>query len=63
MTTEWTTLVQAETLASALGEADLVILDCRFSLADPDAGERAWRASHRPIFSRSSRPYRIAVLT
>ena len=48
MTTEWTTLVQAETLASALGEADLVILDCRFSLADPDAGERAWRASHIP---------------
>ena len=48
MTTEWTTLVQAETLASALGEADLVILDCRFSLADPDAGERAWHISHIP---------------
>ena len=48
MTTEWTTLVQAETLASALGDADLVILDCRFSLSDPDAGERAWRASHIP---------------
>ena len=48
MTTEWTTLVQAETLASALGDADLVILDCRFSLSDPDAGERAWHASHIP---------------
>ncbi len=48
MTNAWTTLVQAEALASALGDADLVVLDCRFSLADPDAGERAWRASHVP---------------
>ncbi len=48
MTGAWTTLVQAEALASALNDADLVVLDCRFSLADPDAGERAWRASHIP---------------
>jgi len=48
MTTGWTTLVQAEVLAAALGGSDLAVLDCRFSLADPDAGERAWRASHVP---------------
>lgn len=48
MTGAWTTLVQAEALASALSDADLVVLDCRFSLADPDAGERAWHASHIP---------------
>lgn len=48
MTNAWTTLVQVEALAPALGDADLVVLDCRFSLADPDAGERAWRASHVP---------------
>jgi len=48
MTCAWTTLVQAEALAPSLGDADLVVLDCRFSLADPDAGERAWRASHIP---------------
>ena len=48
MTHAWTTLVQAEALASALGDADLVVIDCRASLADPDAGERAWRASHIP---------------
>mgnify|MGYP001235137679 CR=1 FL=1 len=48
MTGAWTTLVQAEALASALNDADLVVLDCRFSLADPEAGERAWRASHIP---------------
>lgn len=44
----WTTLVQAETLAVALGRADLAILDCRFSLASPDAGEAAWRQGHLP---------------
>lgn len=48
MTSGWTTLVQAEALAPSLGDADLAVLDCRFSLADPDAGERAWRTSHIP---------------
>ena len=41
MTDAWTTLVQAEALASALNDADLVVLDCRFSLADPEAVKAA----------------------
>ena len=44
----WTTLVQAETLAVALGRPDLVIVDCRFSLLDPSAGEHAYLTSHLP---------------
>jgi thiosulfate/3-mercaptopyruvate sulfurtransferase len=44
----WTTLVQAETLAVALDRPDLVILDCRFSLLDPNLGEQAYRRSHLP---------------
>lgn len=44
----WTTLVQAETLAMALSRADLVIVDCRFSLLDPHAGEHAYLQSHLP---------------
>ena len=44
----WTTLVQAETLAIALGRPDLAILDCRFSLAAPGAGERAYLEGHIP---------------
>lgn len=44
----WTTLVQAETLAMGLGRTDLVIVDCRHSLVDPSAGERAHQTSHLP---------------
>lgn len=44
----WNTLVQAETLADALGRSDLVLVDCRFSLADTAAGERAYAQSHLP---------------
>lgn len=44
----WTTLVQAETLAIALERPDLAIVDCRFSLVDPNAGESAYRESHVP---------------
>ena len=45
---EWTTLVEAGALADALGRDDLAIVDCRFSLADTDAGERAYREAHIP---------------
>ena len=49
MTNEsWTTLVQAAALADALGRDDLVVVDCRASLGDPGAGERAWREGHIP---------------
>ncbi len=44
----WTTLVQAETLAIGLNRSDLAIVDCRFSLLDPNAGENAYLASHLP---------------
>lgn len=44
----WQTLVQAETLAEALGRPDLVVLDARVSLADRTAGEAAYRAAHVP---------------
>lgn len=47
-TSAWNTLVQAEILAAALGRDDLAIVDCRFVLSDPDAGETAWRHSHIP---------------
>ena len=46
--TGWTTLVQAETLSDALGRDGLAIVDCRFSLADTGAGERAYREAHIP---------------
>jgi thiosulfate/3-mercaptopyruvate sulfurtransferase len=44
----WTTLVQAETLSIGLGRPDLVVLDCRFDLADTSAGEYAWMQAHIP---------------
>ena len=44
----WTTLVQAETLAVALGRADLALVDCRFTLVNPGAGEIAYQAAHLP---------------
>ncbi|MEZ0470468.1 sulfurtransferase [Luteimonas salinilitoris] len=48
MTPDWTTLVQAEELAAALGRADLAVVDCRHSLADPDAGARDYSDGHVP---------------
>ena len=44
----WNTLVPAETLAIALGRADLVIVDCRYSSSSPGAGEYAYEQSHIP---------------
>lgn len=44
----WTTLVQAETLAMALSRADVVIVDCRYSLLDPNSGEHAYLTAHLP---------------
>lgn len=42
------TLVDTETLARHLDDPDWVIVDCRFELSDPAAGERAYRAGHVP---------------
>ena len=46
--TGWTTLVTPDALAAALGDPMLVVLDARFSLADPAAGEAAWRQARIP---------------
>lgn len=52
MNRPWTTLVEPGELASALDDATLRIVDCRFTLAvagaSDDAGEAAWRAAHIP---------------
>ncbi|GAB1408068.1 sulfurtransferase [Thermomonas brevis] len=45
---DWTTLVQAESLADSLAAPGLRILDCRFSLADPAQGGRAYAQAHLP---------------
>lgn len=42
------TLVSATELAGSLGDPVLRILDCRFTLADPQAGEAGWRDAHIP---------------
>lgn len=44
----WHTLVSPASLAAALGDPRLVILDCRFNLAEPAAGRAAWQAGHIP---------------
>lgn len=44
----WSTLVEAEALAQSLRADDLIIIDTRFSLSAPDAGERAYRQGHLP---------------
>ena len=43
-----TSLMSPETLSSALSSPDLVLLDVRASLTDPDAGRRAYEESHLP---------------
>lgn len=44
----WTTLVQPETLAMGLERSDVVVVDCRHSLADPEAGAREYLRGHLP---------------
>ena len=44
----YSTLINAEELAGRLGSPGWVVVDCRFDLADPAAGEAAWRAGHIP---------------
>lgn len=43
-----TALVSTGELAARLAEPDWLMADCRFELADRDAGARAWRAGHIP---------------
>ena len=44
----WNTLVQAETLAIAIGRPDLKIVDARFTIVSPGAGESAFLLGHLP---------------
>lgn len=44
----WRTLVSPEELASQMASPELVLVDCRFDLRDPGAGERAYQAGHLP---------------
>lgn len=41
-------LIVAEALRDRLDDPELVIVDCRFDLADPEAGRRAWLENHVP---------------
>ncbi len=43
-----TTLVDTETLSRHIDDPRWVVVDCRFSLADPGAGRRAYAAGHVP---------------
>ncbi|MCB8967306.1 MAG: sulfurtransferase [Ardenticatenaceae bacterium] len=42
------TLIDVVTLFAALDHPDWVVVDCRFSLADTEAGRRAYEAAHIP---------------
>ena len=44
----FTTLVSTDTLAAHLTNPDWLVVDCRFDLAQPAAGEGAYRAGHIP---------------
>jgi thiosulfate/3-mercaptopyruvate sulfurtransferase len=44
----FTTLISSDELAAHLGDPDLVVIDCRFDLADVAAGERSYRDGHVP---------------
>lgn len=44
----YTTLISTEALAQHLSHPDWAIIDCRFSLADTEAGRRAYRNGHIP---------------
>lgn len=43
-----TTLVDTDTLSRHINDPRWVVMDCRFSLADPGAGRRAYEAGHIP---------------
>ncbi|SKA74503.1 thiosulfate/3-mercaptopyruvate sulfurtransferase [Thiothrix eikelboomii] len=44
----YNTLINTQTLVARLGQKDQIIFDCRFNLADPEAGKRAYQAGHIP---------------
>jgi thiosulfate/3-mercaptopyruvate sulfurtransferase len=44
----YTTLLDIATVKAHLHDPDWVVVDCRFTLTDPDAGRRAYQESHIP---------------
>jgi thiosulfate/3-mercaptopyruvate sulfurtransferase len=44
----YTTLIEPAELATHTSEPDWLLIDCRFDLARPEAGEAAYRAGHIP---------------
>lgn len=44
----WQTLIDATSLDAALSDPLVAVVDCRFDLADPAAGERGWFEGHIP---------------
>src|ERR1700690_2371083 len=44
----YTTLIEPAQLAALMGEPRCAILDCRFELAQPESGARAYAAGHIP---------------
>ena len=46
--TAFTTLISTDALAARLADANFVVVDCRFKLADVTWGEEAWKAGHIP---------------
>ena len=44
----YTTLIECEELAAHLGAGDWVVVDCRFDLADTEAGRQAYLLGHVP---------------
>jgi thiosulfate/3-mercaptopyruvate sulfurtransferase len=45
---DFTTTIDVATLRALIGDPSIVILDCRFDLAAPDAGRQAYVARHIP---------------
>lgn len=43
---EYTTIISAPELALHLGDSNWIVFDCRFSLADTEAGAKAYRFGH-----------------
>lgn len=58
-----TTLIPTTALASRLTDAQWLIVDCRFDLAQPAAGETAYRAGHIPgaIYAHLDRDLSSAI--
>lgn len=44
----FTTLISSDSLIQSLADPNWVVIDCRFVLSDPAAGERAYRQGHIP---------------